>query len=231
LDKKVVFPVSRGQEVTLSFVSENSIESGDGQDYFVYSFEPGTSLESMPAKLVLPEGALLASPAEEGSVLPAPENIFSDGRRLEIGWSFAGGETIFVSFIPPVQEAGLDWVILPAIIVLALAAIVVIWLSKDRLGKAVKKKGKAKKETPKAKEKKAEKEKELDLRGLTPEEKDVVMALHKNPEKQLTQSRLKDLTGLSKVKLSRVIARLEKREVVGKRPYGNTNLIFLPKKD
>jgi uncharacterized membrane protein len=232
-DKEVVLPVSEGQEVVVSFVSSSSVEAGDGQNYFVYSFEPGIALAAMPAKLVLPEGALLASPAEEGSVLPSPENITSDGRILEINWLFEGGETIFVSFIPPAEANGLtDWLVL-LLLVLGLAAVAALWFSRKKLERVSAEKEEKVKDKPKAGQEKpgAKEEKEPELRGLTPEEKEVVLALHNNPEKQLTQSRLKDLTGLSKVKLSRIIARLEKREVVGKRPYGNTNLVFLPKKD
>ena len=38
-DKKVSFPVSTGEEVVLSFVSNSSLESGEGQQFFVLSRE------------------------------------------------------------------------------------------------------------------------------------------------------------------------------------------------
>lgn len=214
-DRKIILQATEGEELIISFVSGSSLEKGTEQKFFVYNFSPEVSAEEYNGRLLLPEGSLLTSPAEEGSVLPSPRNITSDGRQLEIIWRFKEKETVFVSFAPQ-NEFNFLWLILPLFGLVALAG-VLFWLLKAR------------KPLPPPKSEK--KEEELDLRGLTPEEKEVVKVLHKQAEKELTQSRIKDLTGLSKVKLSRVIARLEKRHVVGKRPYGNTNLVFLEKKD
>jgi uncharacterized membrane protein len=212
-DKKVILEALEGEELKVSFVSNSSLEIGSSQKFFVYNFSPEVSAENMTGKLLLPEGSLLSSLAEEGSVLPVPESIASDGRNLEINWRFKDKATFFVSFAPQ-NQFNLLWLVLPLLGLIALAA-VLFWLLK------------AKKPVPAPKK---EVKEELDLRGLTPEEKEVVKVLHKQDEKELTQSRIKDLTGLSKVKLSRILARLEKRGVVGKRPYGNTNLVFLEKK-
>lgn len=45
-------------------------------------------------------------------------------------------------------------------------------------------------------------------------------------KKSITQADLRYMAGLSKVKLSRMIKRLEERKIIEKRPYGNTNLIL-----
>lgn len=208
-DKKIILQATEGEEVSVSFVSRSILEEGNQRKFFVYNFSPGVRSEKITARLLLPEGGLLSSPADEGSVIPSPENIASDGRRLEINWRFEEQETVFVSFIP--QTRFNPW---PAIGLLALLILAgaVVWAFKA--GKAL----------PAGKEAVG---KGVDLRGLAPEEKEVVKALERQAEKELAQSRIKDLTGLSKVKLSRVIARLEKKGLVGKRPYGNTNLVFL----
>lgn len=45
-------------------------------------------------------------------------------------------------------------------------------------------------------------------------------------KKTITQTDLRYTSNLSKVKLSRIITRLEQRKIIEKRPYGNTNLII-----
>jgi uncharacterized membrane protein len=64
---------------------------------------------------------------------------------------------------------------------------------------------------------------------LTPEEKKIILLLEENND-ELTQSELVARTKLSKVKISRVIKRLESLKVIGKFPYGMTNKIKLEKK-
>ena len=64
---------------------------------------------------------------------------------------------------------------------------------------------------------------------LTPEEKKVIQLLEDNDD-ELTQSELVSQTKLSKVKISRVIKRLESLKVISKYPYGMTNKIKLEKK-
>jgi uncharacterized membrane protein len=46
-------------------------------------------------------------------------------------------------------------------------------------------------------------------------------------KKSVSQTELKYLSGLSKLKVSRIIIKLEQRNIVEKKPYGNTNLIVL----
>lgn len=43
---------------------------------------------------------------------------------------------------------------------------------------------------------------------------------------RITQRELKYRSGLSKMKVSRILSRFEQRDVIGKKPYGNTNLII-----
>lgn len=63
----------------------------------------------------------------------------------------------------------------------------------------------------------------------TPEEKIVIKELEEN-NNELTQSELVKRTKLSKVKIHRIIKRLESLKVVSKYPYGITNKIKLEKK-
>ena len=44
-------------------------------------------------------------------------------------------------------------------------------------------------------------------------------------KKSISQTELKYLSELSKVKVSRIVSKLEQRNIIEKKPYGNTNLI------
>lgn len=63
------------------------------------------------------------------------------------------------------------------------------------------------------------------LRILPEDERKIVAVLLK--EKKLEQMYLVAETGLSKVKVSRLLFKLEQRGVIEKKPLGNTNLIKL----
>ena len=63
---------------------------------------------------------------------------------------------------------------------------------------------------------------------ITPEEKLIIKELETNND-ELTQSELVKRTKLSKVKVHRIIKRLESLKVVSKYPYGVTNKIKLEK--
>ena len=80
----------------------------------------------------------------------------------------------------------------------------------------------------KRKEKKELTKKMIDIM-LMPEERKVVELLEENNE-EMTQSELVAKTKLSKVKISRVIKRLESLKVISKFPYGMTNKIKLEKR-
>lgn len=45
-------------------------------------------------------------------------------------------------------------------------------------------------------------------------------------KKSVSQTELKHLSELSKVKVSRIVSKLEQRKIIEKKPYGNTNLII-----
>lgn len=61
---------------------------------------------------------------------------------------------------------------------------------------------------------------------LPGDERAVVKVLLENGNR-IEQSHLVALSGLSKVKVSRILARLTQRGVIEKRPLGNTNLVQL----
>ena len=63
------------------------------------------------------------------------------------------------------------------------------------------------------------------LRVLPEDERIILELLVK--EKKMDQTYIVAESGLSKVKVSRVLSKLEQRKVIEKKPMGNTNLIKL----
>jgi len=61
--------------------------------------------------------------------------------------------------------------------------------------------------------------------SILPDEERKVLKIIIN-EKKITQTELKIVSGLSKVKVSRIVSKLEQRKIIEKKPYGNTNLII-----
>ena len=67
---------------------------------------------------------------------------------------------------------------------------------------------------------------ELTSLYLTPEEKHVISELE-NSKGELTQKELCDRTGCSRVKIHRIMQKLESKKIIRKIPYGQTNKIIL----
>ncbi len=63
---------------------------------------------------------------------------------------------------------------------------------------------------------------------LTEEEKQIIKELEDASE-ELTQRELTERTGFSRVKIHRVISKLESKKLIKKYPYGQTNKIILEK--
>ncbi len=65
--------------------------------------------------------------------------------------------------------------------------------------------------------------------NILPEDDRKVIKVILDKKKNITQSELRYLTGLSKVKISRILSKFEQRGIIEKKAYGNTNLIILKK--
>lgn len=61
--------------------------------------------------------------------------------------------------------------------------------------------------------------------NILPEDEKIVVRIIAE-KKSITQTDLRHMSNISKVKLSRIIKRLEQRKIIEKKMYGNTNLII-----
>jgi hypothetical protein len=118
-----------------------------------------------------------------------------------------GADSCSIDSCPYHQNGSLDWIpILSTILVAGLGGIGVFLLF--------------------SKEEKIIEQKEYDLSGLGEEEKKVFY-LVKEEENGAYQSRIVDALGLSKVKVTRILDKLEQKGLVERKRRGMTNIIVL----
>ena len=203
-----------GKDILFSFVNPSAIETGK-KYYLTRKIEAPIEVDVLKLMLALDEGFVFRE------AYPAPDKIESDGQRIIMRWEFKNlqkGESrpIFVISDSVKGISYLWWVI---IILILVSLIVWLWLRKQ---KKIIVKVKAGEKREKAK---AEKVEEF----LLENEKKVVQELEKEHRKELWQKQIQLRTGLSKVKLSRVLKNLEARGLIKKINFGKTNKIILKK--
>jgi uncharacterized membrane protein len=206
--------IIEGKNIEFSFIDNNAIEKGR-KYYFTKRIEPKLNLTTLNLKLVLDEGFVVSK-----DIYPQATKIESDGRKIIIEWQFNNFKQdeyvpVFVVF-ESVEKINYFW-----IIILMLVLGVMGWLLYPLLRKKLEER-KAKKKPLKKK-----KEKEDVTKFLLENEKKVFEEVLK--EKEIWQKQLQLRTGLSKVKLSRVLKNLESRGLIKKINFGKTNKILIKK--
>ena len=185
------------EDQTIAFVSEQYLSRDTFQ----------TDISSLQAdigeiRVYLPDGAILARGVDtaQPSVTPAPRDIFSDGRRMILLWQAEDIEparAILIEYESPTTNW---WFLLGGLAIMILGAILV------------------QSNKPQA---------QNHTKNLFEEEKVLVEILLKQPNKEMLQNALVKESNMSKVKVSRKLQNLEKKEVIEKIPHGNTNKIRL----
>jgi hypothetical protein len=201
------------KEIIFSFVNTQSIDRGDHY-YLTRKIAPGISLEKLSIDLILDEGFIVGD-----NIFPEPSVIGSDGRRIIIGWDFEnlnedGSVPIFIVFE---KVRGASYLL---IVLVLLIIVIAVYFSLPIL----KKKLAGKKEVIKRIIKK--KKKEDVTKYLLDNEKKVYEEAKKEKRRGIWQKQIQIRTGLSKVKLSRILRNLEKRGLIRKQNFGKTNKIF-----
>jgi uncharacterized membrane protein len=152
-------------------------------------------------------------------VVPDPDSMVTDGRRVILGWNdFSEGEIIVdYNFV---KESNYIWLYL---LVILIVAFLVFYLYKT-------KKFKKQVGVLKEKSKSIKKKRKKDItRNLFGEEKKIIeYLLNKKGHESWTKELVRELE-ISKVRLSRRLRNLEQKELIEKIPYGNENRIKLLK--
>jgi hypothetical protein len=205
-----------GKEIVFSFVNPSAIETGK-KYYLTRKIEAPAGIDVLKLMLALDEGFVFRE------AYPAPDKIESDGQRIIMRWEFKNlqkGESMPI-FVISESVKGISYLWWVIIILVLISLVIWLWLRKQKKT-IVKVKAKVKEKRGKAK---AEEVEEF----LLENEKKVVQELEKEHRKELWQKQIQLRTGLSKVKLSRVLKNLEARGLIKKINFGKTNKIILKK--
>jgi uncharacterized membrane protein len=239
-NRRVEVNTGQASSLRLIFITDSYVQAGDVYN-FLASFKAPAGIASLEARLKLPDGAFLAElPGQVAAVNPPSGVISTDGRSLTITWEggLESGESFvaFVRYVPAQQGVPAVFLGLVAVVAIASAAYAVYYRMKGRGKKQIKVEARPAKPVKKARARRgrgpkaAKKEKKPAAEGmafLLPDEARVVEALRKAPGRALKQKELAVQTGMSKVKVSRVVSRLQARNVVKKYKRGATNIVQL----
>ncbi len=204
------FAVS-GKEIKYNYVTKDFIDNQN----FIFDFVAPSNVDNLLLKLTLPDNAKLAKPvnAAASAVYPKPKEITTDGQDIIVIWEkidMKKGEELPV-YVRYAKQNNLFWVYLSAIIFVAAAAVILIFILK-RKTKIV---TRIKKE-------------DMFETHLKEDEEQIINVL-KMKENKCEQGTLRVVTGFSKATLSRLLKELEDRKIIYKEKRGKKNLVFLRK--
>jgi DNA-binding MarR family transcriptional regulator len=215
LEDYKILKVDKANNLEISYITNSVIDRTNKRNFFIFNNYFG-ELESI--SLSLPEGAVLGD-----LIVPDPDEITTDGRRIILEWRDFSEEEIIVDYSFIKEKSNL-WIYLLIILIIAF---LLFYLYKSRKFKRQVKTLKQKSKV--AKKKSKEKRKKDITRNLFGEEKKIIeYLLNKKGHESWTKELSKELE-ISKVRLSRRLRNLEQKELIEKIPYGNENKIKLLK--
>tara|TARA_Y100000310_G_C20653886_1_gene800943 strand:- start:80 stop:985 length:906 start_codon:yes stop_codon:yes gene_type:complete len=216
LDQEIIIKPqirSKTYEVRIQYLT-NSLTSKDEDKWIVNHLIPAygeigiDDIKEARLTLILPGTTTLSSFSDNGV-------IYTENSDLRIAWKLhlkKDKETKIEAIYANNIEESTDWIKIGfyALLTILVIVLLVFCINKGYC-KITKRIGKGKKDI---------------INTLENREKEVVKLLLEN-KNQLYQSKIQKDTGISKATLSRVIKRLENRNIIEVRPSGNTNLILL----
>ncbi|PIN79472.1 hypothetical protein COV16_04040, partial [Candidatus Woesearchaeota archaeon CG10_big_fil_rev_8_21_14_0_10_34_8] len=206
----IIEPRARTEEykVTIQYLT-NTLTSKNGDGWSLsYLIPTYKKINSAGLILSFPNTATINSFSDGGI-------IFTENSNLKIGWKLSLDEnkdtTIQAKYHNKINRK-VDYIKIAFYSLLSIILIVALVLCiKHGYCKITKRLTKGKKDI---------------MKTLDSREKDVINLLLKN-NNQLYQSKIQKDTSISKATLSRIIKRLESRNIIEVRPSGNTNLIIV----
>ena len=206
----IIEPRARTEEykVTIQYLT-NTLTSKNGDGWSLSYLIPAyKKINSAGLILSFPNTATINSFSDGGI-------IFTENSNLKIGWKLSLDEnkdtTIQAKYHNKINRK-VDYIKIAFYSLLSIILIVALVLCiKHGYCKITKRLTKGKKDI---------------MKTLDSREKDVINLLLKN-NNQLYQSKIQKDTSISKATLSRIIKRLESRNIIEVRPSGNTNLIIV----
>lgn len=177
------------------------IEKIDGQYIFTFSYSAEVDLKNFKLKIILPENAVV-SEKRGALILSRPVQISTDGRRIFLEWSQTlNADEDFTAFAQYQTKEATSNKILLIFVTIVMIAFLIGYKSKV-----------------------FKKERFID-KSISQDEKTIINIMKK--EKEIMQDSLREKTGWSKTKISKIIRNLEAKELIEKKPYKKTNKLKL----
>ncbi|MBW3010926.1 hypothetical protein KY326_01765 [Candidatus Woesearchaeota archaeon] len=211
-DEYKIISANAVKEINLKYISDGFVEKTTDR-YFTINL--GAIPGSKDITVILPESAFLkySLDSPKSSLIPATEDITTDGKRITLHWStkdLEDANSLLVIYDEP-EVQGLSWKYFS---ILAIITVIIGYI-------LIKKKNKKKKSVQPV-------DASTDLtRNLFEEERAIIEVLLKSKDKEMWQKQLIFETGISKVRMSRKLRALEAKGLIERIPYGNTNKIRL----
>jgi len=204
--------VGYAKDLKISYITNSLIDLSPRKNYFIFNNKFDGEVDF---NLYLPAGAILGD-----LMVPDPDLMFTDGKRIILQWNNFSEEEIVLDYSSTKESSSLGYFLFGAILVVL---VYYFYISKKFKKQVKKLKQKNKKSRKKIKE---EKKKDF-TRNLFGEEKKIMeYLLEKKGNSCWTKEIVNDLE-ISKVRLSRKLRNLEQKELIEKIPYGNENRIKL----
>ena len=209
--KELVVNNNQISTINIKYITSSLIEKTKDRLFILDLSKINSNEKSITLKL--PERATLkySLDSPQTSIFPLTDKVITDGKHIIISWNsndLKKEEALLVIYKIPTRGNSI------LIILVILIVVSVISLSLFKILQSYPKNKNSTKDTTK---------------NLYEEEKKVVEILLEAKDNELWQKQLEIKSGLTKVKLSRKIKNLVKKEVIEKIPYGNTNKIRLKK--
>jgi uncharacterized membrane protein len=205
-----VLSVPSARNLSVKFITSAFVEVSGNKRFFVLPIKFDAPAD---ITLFLPEKAVLT---EDKLILPKPDEISTDGRRIIISWGAFTGESVLVEYEKEAAN-GIYFVFIGLLVILA-AALAWRLIKEGRHKKKITGIGKSKA--------KHEKRSELTINLFGEEKKIVEYLLVKKDRESWTKEISRELE-IPKVRLSRKLRALEQKGLIKRTPYGNENRIKL----
>jgi len=238
--KKIRISGSTFSELTIKYITNIPLEISE-DNFFILNLG-GLEATKVNIKVNLPEQATLKYKlgAPTPSIIPTPKDVDTDGKRMFITWdqeSLSQNNAILVIFKTPQDR---NYLALAVLTIVALLSLIVLQQYKHKTKHPIQdntRRSNAATEiideslntTSNIEDLKKTVSQEIQTsditRNLFDDEKKIVEILLESETKELWQKQLEIKIGYSKVKLSRKLRNLERKQIIEKIPYGNTNKI------
>lgn len=212
-----IISVGSARNLAVKYITESLVEKSKERYFLIIK---NKFPDKMNIQVYLPEGAILSAD-EKKLIVPNPDELSTDGRRIILKWNNFDKEEVVVAYEFIKQPNFIYWIV----VIVLIAGFAVLYFLRI---KKIKKRLLIFQEKIKNKRKRKPSEKKEGLtRNLFGEEKQIVeYLLEKKKHECWTKEIVKDLN-ISKVRASRRLRDLEKKGLVERVSYGNENRIRL----